>query len=272
VTRLRVALFSGNCNYVREGANQALNEARTLALIRFGFAALALSALAAPAAAGPPYLTDDPVPTDLGHWEFYAFAAGEGHRSAFDGDSGVDLNYGAAKGVQLTATLPLSFSHDPVDGWRAGTGDVEIAVKYRFFEDKDAGLSAAVFPRVILPTSGIASHERVRFLLPLWIEKDFAGGTSLFGGGGYEINPGPGNRDFWQAGMALTQDVSDRLSVGVEITRQGADTTDGTAQTRAGVGSILKLSDHYALLLSGGPTWADHRTGYHFYAALGLNF
>jgi len=26
------------------------------------------------------------------------------------------------------------------------------------------------------------------------------------------------------------------------------------------------------LLFSGGPTWADRRTSYRFYAALGLNF
>jgi hypothetical protein len=243
-----------------------------VALTKFGFAALANLALAAPALAGPPYLTDDPAPTDQGHWEIYAFAAGDGRGSTFDADAGADLNYGAAKGVQLTATLPLSFSHDPADGWRTGTGDVELAVKYRFFEDKDAGLSAAIFPRVILPTSDIESHDRAKLLLPLWVEKDFAGGTSLFGGGGYEINPGPGNRDFWQAGAALTQDVSDKLSVGAEITRQGADTAGATSQTSAGIGSIVKLSDHYALLFSGGPTWADHRTGYHFYAALGLDF
>jgi hypothetical protein len=62
------------------------------------------------------------------------------------------------------------------------------------------------------------------------------------------------------------------LSVGAEITHQGADTTDGTAQTRAGLGSILKLSDRYALLVAGGPTWADHQTAYHVYAALGLFF
>jgi hypothetical protein len=34
----------------------------------------------------------------------------------------------------------------------------------------------------------------------------------------------------------------------------------------------VQLSERYSLLLSGGPTWADHRTGYHAYAALGLNF
>ena len=108
--------------------------------------------------------------------------------------------------------------------------------------------------------------------MPLWIGKDFADDTSLFGGGGYEINPGQGNRSFWQAAAALTHDVNDKWSVGAELTRQGSDTMGGTAQTRAGVGSIVKLSDHDSLLFSGGPTWADHRTGYHIYGALGLFF
>jgi hypothetical protein len=107
--------------------------------------------------------------------------------------------------------------------------------------------------------------------MPLWLAKDFGGGTSIFGGGGYEINPGAGNRNFWQAGVALTQDVGDVVSVGAEVTRQGPDTAGGTAQTRIGFGSIGKLSTHYNLLFSGGPAWADHKTGYHFYAALGLN-
>jgi hypothetical protein len=106
----------------------------------------------------------------------------------------------------------------------------------------------------------------------VWLEKDFAGGTSLFGGGGFEINPGPGNRNFWQAGAALTKDVSEELSLGAEITREGPDRDGGTPQTRAGVGAIAKLSNHYSLLFSGGPTWADHRTGYHLYGALGLFF
>ena len=233
---------------------------------------VALASLAAPALAGPPYLTDDPAPTDRGHWEIYVFAAGEGRRSIVDADTGLDLNYGAAPGVQLTATLPLSFSHTTDEGWRGGTGDAELAVKYRFFNDVDRGLSAAIFPRVILPTAAHAPGEKTRLLLPIWLQKDFAGGTSLFGGGGLTINPGAGNRDFWQAGLALTHDVAKSLSVGAEITRQGADVDGGTSQTRAGIGAVAQLSDHYALLLSAGPTWADHRTGYHAYAALGLNF
>lgn len=238
---------------------------------RISIAAFALAS-AVPAFAGPPYITDDPAATDTGHWEIYAFATGEGRRGDVDADAGVDLNYGPIKNVQLTATLPMSSSHEPGAGWRSGTGDVELAVKYRFIIDERSGFSAAVFPRAFLPTSSIDNGEKTRLLLPLWIEKDFASGTSIFGGGGYEVNPGRGNRNFWQAGIAVTQDLGDKLSVGAEIARQGPDETDGTAQTRAGLGSIVKLSDHYALLFSAGPTWADHRTAWHAYAALGLSF
>ena len=234
-------------------------------------AALALAGAAAPAYAGPPYLTDDPIPTDTGHWEIYAFTAGEGRGPVYDGEAGFDLNYGPVKDVQLTSTLPLGFSHDRDSGWRVGTGDVELGVKYRFLYDEKSGFSAAVFPRVILPTSTIASGEKTRILLPLWLGKDF-GATSLFGGGGYLINPGPGNRDFWQAAIAVTHEFDKRSSAGAELTRQGPDTAGGTAQTRAGFGAIVGLSEHYNLLFSGGPTWADHRTGYHLYAALGANF
>jgi len=51
--------------------------------------ALALGA-AGPALAGPPFLTDDPEPTEAGHWEIYApalDAAGKG--ADFDGSLGV---------------------------------------------------------------------------------------------------------------------------------------------------------------------------------------
>ena len=235
-------------------------------------AALSLAGAAAPAWAGPPYLTDDPAPTDLGHWEIYAFTAAEGRHSDVDADAGLDLNYGAFKNVQLTATLPLGFSHEPGEGWRSGTDDVELAVQYRFINDEHSGLSAAIFPRVFLPTAARSPGEKTRLLLPLWLQKDFADGTSLFGGGGFTINSGTGNRDFWQAGLAVTRDVCKTISIGGEITRQGSDRVGGTAQTSAGIGSIVQLNDHYALLFSGGPTWADHRTGYHAYAALGLNF
>jgi len=64
--------------------------------------------------------TDDPEPTELHHWEIYAFGTADGRGSTIDGAAGVDLNYGPIKDVQLTATLPVAFSHAPDSGWRSG--------------------------------------------------------------------------------------------------------------------------------------------------------
>lgn len=234
--------------------------------------AVGVAIMATASQAGPPYLTDDPVPTDPGHWEIYAFTAVEGRASAVAGESGLDLNYGPVRDVQLTATLPLGFSHAPDEGWRGGSGDVELAVKYRFFNDERRGFSASIFPRAILPTAAHSPGEKTRLLLPLWLGKAFGAGTSVFGGGGYLINPGIGNRNVWQAAIAITHDLSKQVSVGIEVTRQGADVVGGTPQTRAGLGTIAHLGGPASLLLSGGPTWADHQTSYHLYAALGLTF
>jgi len=233
---------------------------------------LILAAVSIPAKAGPPYLTDDPVPTDLAHWELNAFTAADGHRGVFDGAAGVDINYGGLKDVQLTATVPLGVSRDQAGTLHSGTGDLELAVKYRFVHDEKSGVSAAIFPRAILPSSTLDHDERTRLLLPVWVQRDFAGGTTLFGGGGYAINPGTGNRNFWQAGAALTQELDDRISVGAELIRQGSGSVGAPRQTSAGIGAIVNLSDRYSLLTSVGPTWRNHRANYHVYVALGVNY
>jgi hypothetical protein len=237
-------------------------------------ATMAVAALvwATPSLAGPPYQTDDPEPTELGHWEIYSFATADGHHRDIDGAAGFDLNYGGARGLQFTATLPIAFERTSDAGWRAGRGDLELGAKYRFLNDEQSGWQAAIFPRVILPT---AAHDlggtRARFLLPLWVQKDF-GKTSVFGGGGYEINPGNGNRDFWQAGLALTHDFSTNLSLGTELTWQSADTHGGKSTTGANIGLIRKIGGPFALLLAGGPSFSAGQMNYHTYAALSLNF
>lgn len=235
-------------------------------------AAFTLASAATPALAGPPYQTDDPEPTELGHWEIYNFIGVDGRGEMIDGEGGVDLNYGAAKGLQLTATLPVAFSRDAADGWRLGRGDVQLGAKFRFFNDEVNGWQAAVFPRVILPTSarGLGGN-RVRVLLPLWVQKN-VGKTSLFGGGGYELNPGPGNKNFWQAGVAVTHEFTSKLSLGGEAYWQSPDMRAGSDSSGVDVGLIHKLGGPYSLLLAGGPRFSTGHTGYHCYAALGLNF
>ena len=234
------------------------------------FALLVCVAVAAPALAGPPYETDDPQPTERGHWEIYAFGTREGLGADVSGVAGVDLNYGPVDGVQLTATLPIAYAHES----GAAVGDVEIGVKYRFLHDERSGIDVAIFPRVILPTAGKGfGPGRVSVLLPVWAQKSF-GPWAVFGGGGYTINPGVGQLNFASGAIAVTRTLSERLSVGIEGLRIGPDAVDARASTSVGIGAILKLDEHLALLASGGPIFEDGspRAQYRLYAGLGIQF
>jgi hypothetical protein len=66
--------------------------------------------LARPALAGPPYVSDDPEPTDYKHFEIYTFNSGTAMRGDTSGTSGIDFNYGAApdqRGVRYGRLLMI---------------------------------------------------------------------------------------------------------------------------------------------------------------------
>ena len=223
--------------------------------------------------AGPPFLTDDPEPTDTGHWEIYApLIEAEGSGSEYGGAVGAEINYGAAKDLQLTVGLPVAYAHDAT-GWRAGAGDLEASAKYRFYHNERTGLQIAAFPGITLPTARNGmGNGHVTALLPIWAQQDL-GEWSVFGGGGYAINPGPGNRDYWTGGIALTREFGERLLVGLEADRQGRDTVAGSPTTSLGIGAIYDLPGPLRLLASGGPTLGDDgSSGFHAFAALGFDF
>jgi len=212
---------------------------------------LALSA--APALAGPPYVTDDPETTDFQHFEIYAFDAGTATRDGTGGEAGIDFNYGAGPDLQLTAVLPAGFD-DPRTGAPAQSlGNIELAAKYRFLHQSDFGWDVAFFPRVFLPAGSARVGERhASLLLPVWIGRDF-GDWSTFGGGGCEIGHGGGSKDFCLMGWALARQVLPDLQLGAEIYHQTAVTRGGRAATGLGAGAIWDLTGNYHLLASWGP-------------------
>lgn len=175
--------------------------------------------------------------------------------------------------MQVTVGVPFAYAHDH-SGMHSGLGDLEISVKYRFYHDESAGISIAAFPGISLPTAGPSrGSDHVTALLPIWGQKDF-GRWSVFGGGGYAINPGAGNRNYWTGGVALTREFSDDLLVGIEADRQGSDEVGGRASTSLGVGAILQLPKPFRLLASAGPTFSDGggAADFHGFMALGLDF
>jgi hypothetical protein len=233
--------------------------------------AISCSLLSSAAYAGPPYATDDPEPTETGHWEIYAFNAGTRIQGNYDGSAGLDLNYGPVEDLQLTATLPLDTGRDT--GKKIVAGDLEIGVKYRFIHNENTNVAVAIFPRIILPTAAGDGGGQMRFLLPVWGQKDF-GKWSIFGGGGYTVNPGAGNRDYWTQSVAVTREISQKLSLGAEVTHNGPDAIGAPPETALNFGGIYKLAGPFALLFSAGPKLAidGNIGGFNGYVALSINF
>lgn len=222
---------------------------------------MVVSFLLAPATAlaGPPYLTDDPEPTDTSHWEIYNFAQASYVGGTLDAEAGLDLNYGAAKDLQLTAVLPFSFDNAhgiSVTSLRMGTGMIELGVKYRFLHQSDGSWipDASVFPQSVIPTEHGFGYERTNFYLPIWVEKDL-GLWSVFGGGGYEVDPGPGARNFWQGGIAANRTMNKRLQLGLEVYGQTTDARVEDGYTAINAAITYKLVEHWSLLASLGPSW-----------------
>ena len=79
----------------------------------------------------------------------------------------------------------------------------------------------------------------------------------MFGGGGYAIDPGVDNRNYWTGGIDLTRQFGERLFLCIEADRQGSDVLVGHATTSLGLGAIYDLPGPFRLLASGGPTFED---------------
>src|SRR5512135_2301416 len=112
---------------------------------------VALLVLARPAAAGPPFVSDDPEPTDFRHFEIYAFNAGTTTLAETAGQTGIDFNYGALPDLQVTIVLPAGFQR-PADGdLQFGLSNIQFAAKYRFLHQDSFGLDVSFFPRLFMP-------------------------------------------------------------------------------------------------------------------------
>jgi len=236
--------------------------------------AILVLAAAGPAVAGPPYVTDDPVPTDRGRWEIYHFVSGAKADAVRGGEAGVDLNYGGADDLQLTAVLPVAYQQAP--STRIGLGTLEIAVKYRLLHAREGAAipDVAFFPRVyVASASDGLGPRRNQLLLPLWVGREL-GAWSVFGGGGYELNPGEGNRNFWMGGVALTRVVARDLSIGAELYARSPDAVGGRSLLAANLGLTLGLAPRWSLLASVGPGLQHARSEgqYAFYLALKADY
>ena len=233
---------------------------------------ICLAAVLSPAAAlraGPPFFTDDPEPVDFRHWEFYAASAQTGSRLDFSGTAPhFEVNYGLAPGAMFHLIAGASFDLPRHGRLRYGLGDMEIGLKYRFVDETKGRPMIGTFPHVEIPT-GSASRGLgagyVHAFFPIWLQKSW-GPWTTYGGGGYWINPGPGNKDYWWFGWEAQRDLSKSVTVGGEVFAATSSAEGESTIAAFNLGAMISLGQGSQLLLSAGRDFRGPETFYGYIA------
>ncbi len=249
------------------------------------FAGLVLCA--APAWAGPPFVTDDPEPVEAHAWEINAALTGQ---RALDGTAAllpvVDINYGLVSGVQLhlqpqaayvktnaVAANTAGAQHNEPDvtlkdrlpqpdeagapsATAYGIGDTEVGLKWRLTPESENGEDwmISIYPLAEIPTGNANRNLGAgasSFYLPVWFQRSF-GKLTTFGGGGYWINRGAGSRNSWAGGWAALYAFTESLQLGGEIFGKTADAVGQSGLVGFSLGGSYALTRNYALLFSAG--------------------
>ena len=225
------------------------------------------------AQAGPPYVTDDPEPVELHHWEFYLATQGGYDRErnlAFTAPH-VEVNYGVLPDLQLHLIAPLQYAR-PVGGPAAyGYGDTELGAKFRFVHEGEVAPQIGTFPLVELPTGdsgrGLGAG-RSQVLLPLWLQKS-VGPLLAYGGGGYWINPGPGNHNWLFTGFHLEAKLG-RVAPGFEIFHGTSRHEGEPGETRFNLGAVIDVTEEHHVLVSAGRALGAGAAAFQWYLAYQL--
>jgi hypothetical protein len=209
------------------------------------------------ATAGPPFRTDDPEPVETEHWEIDLFSQGTFNRVAHTGAlAGVDANYGLAPDLQVHSTFFLGYNANLGEPTSIGMGDLELGVKYRFLSptEEDWWPQVAIYPLIEVPIGnaqlGLGSGH-MQLFVPIWLQKDI-GPWTIYGGGGYFLNPGAGNRNYWFSGIVVERKIDDRLTVGLELFHQTSNERGIPNSTGYNIGGSYSLSERLRLLMALG--------------------
>ena len=112
----------------------------------------------------------------------------------------------------------------------------------------DGGRKSPSFRRFPFPWASAAHSSPVTELLPIWMQKSFGPAWTVFGGGGFTNNPGNGNRDFANYGLAVQHQFTETLALGLEMFGQTRDSVDDTATTAVGLAALYDFSDEWHLI------------------------
>ncbi|MEA2778367.1 MAG: hypothetical protein QOF90_3773 [Acetobacteraceae bacterium] len=219
---------------------------------------------ACPAWAGAPFVTDDADTPEAKHFEINLSA----QYTRFQGGSAatipsLEVNYGVTDKLQIAILTPLALAQSDGTGTNVGFGDTELGVKYRFIDADDWGWrpGVAFAPSIIMPSGSEArglGGGQIQAFLPIWLSKEF-GQWTVFGGGGYNINPGVDRSNWWFTGIGVARELTPQWTLGVELFHTTPTDRDAKDNTAFNIGAIYNISDTHHLMVSVGRNLVNAR-------------
>jgi hypothetical protein len=216
--------------------------------------------------AGPPFLTDDPQPVDYKHWEFYVSSQQQFSLNSVDATlPHFEINYGLIPDIQVHLIAPMQYTKRE-SSKEYSYVNTELGVKYRFINNADTSFQVGIFPIAEVPTGKsvtLAGENKTQVFLPIWIQIN-SGKFTSYGGAGYWINPGTGNKNWVYAGWQGQYDFSETVTLGGELFYHTAEANDSEGGIGFNVGGYININEHNHILFSAGHniTGANTTTGY----------
>lgn len=204
--------------------------------------------------AGPPFNTDDPQPVDFKHWEYYVATINTFSPDISTGTSPhIEVNYGLVPNVQVHLILPLNYDYSKQNGFKVGYAYTEVGIKYRFVQESENVPQIGTFPIVEIPTIRNADFGNglTQLFIPLWAQKSW-GKLTTYGGGGYWINPGTGNRNWLFTGLEVQYDFLPVITLGGELYYHTIDVVGNKPVTAFNIGGSVNASEKFHIIFSVG--------------------
>jgi hypothetical protein len=220
---------------------------------------------------GPPFITDDPGTPGNRQWEINLGLVGNHNpgQSAYQAPN-IDINYGWGDRIQLMYSPSLAVATDAHNTTRAGLGETQIGVKWRYFEhhrpgepksDENMNFSLGTYPQALInnPTSAV-SRGIVENGPQYYLPAEFTAKLGKVGLDG-EVGRWFGNKlvpSRWGRGLIAGHEFSERFELYGELydlqdaNRIGADPKQRQLTLDLGGRKTLDRAGHLRLLFLGG--------------------
>jgi len=203
--------------------------------------------------ANPPFITDDPFPTEYQHWEAYLFSfLDKTNPGTTLSAPGIEFDWGATPTTEFHAVLPLNTYFFPNGPSPTGVGDLETGIKYLLIKEA-ADMPQITFAPIFYVPIGDEEQRLGNgsfwMRLPLAIGKTW-GDWTAYGSGGFALNTGSGQQNFPYGGIVVQRNIGKKWMIGGEVYSQGQSNDLVRQFTSLTLGCGYNFTENFSLLSS----------------------